>query len=715
MEGYLKKKLSLLKGYRDQWFVLTQDGYLKYYNEKPMEEKQKPKGQIILLLSDINQKSDNVSFKVKSANNNVFRLRAENKLKRNAWIKAMIETKTKLNNRMFKGFYDTGERLQINIDEENDNTGCDLSYTPELETVSEDGGAIETDIASLFKTPKKPFVAVAAIDFGTTYSGCAFSTVQDFKTNPLKIETIALDITNVLSYKTPTVLLLTPEGRFHSFGAKAEEEYVTLAERDEANRWYYFNRFKMQLYKSKELKSNMVIKEMGGKTMKAMVVFAFCIEYIKDKVLEKLSPAINGLNEDDVHWVLTVPAIWNDQARQFMIAASEKAGIGKDNLTLALEPEGAAMFCKYLALDKKEHGDSTELKTFDENARFMVVDLGGGTIDITVSEVLVTGQLREIYNATGGPWGGNYINDRIIKTLKEGIGWSVMGRFKADDFDDYLELLKNVEHKKRGVKYDSELKLKITDNLSKKIEIPDSHKTFLQKDKKSITLSASLINKIFSSSVDSMMKHVEELLQKEETQGVSTILLVGGYAASDFVQRAFQERFKKDYRITIPLTPDMIVLKGAVITGHLVEAIVGRMTKYHYGLGLSTTAVSGRSISLGDDDGKKTFFSLIKKGQKIKIGDVVTQYEVVLKAKSQWANLEVFTTEDDDPNPVIDEEHFTKVGSINVKLPQFKKESILVLTISYDETEFKVVATDRNTGRCFVGNCRFLDKDIKPI
>ncbi|XP_071124712.1 heat shock 70 kDa protein 12A-like [Mytilus edulis] len=715
MEGYLKKKLSLLKGYRDQWFVLTQDGHLKYYLEKPMEEKQKPKGQILLLLSDINQKSDNVSFKVKSANNNVFRLRGESKEKRNAWIKAIIETKTKLNNRMFKGFYDTGERLQINIDQEDDDTGCAFDYTPELETVSEDGGAIETDIASLFKTPKKPFVAVAAIDFGTTYSGCAFSTVQDFKTNPLKIETIALDNINVLSYKTPTVLLLTPEGRFHSFGAKAEEDYVTLAEKDEAHRWYYFNRFKMQLYKSKELKSNMVIKEMGGKTMKAMVVFAFCIEYIKDKVMERLSQAINGLDEDDVHWVLTVPAIWNDQARQFMIAASEKASIGKDNLTLALEPEGAAMYCKYLALDKKEHGDATELKAFDENARFMVVDLGGGTIDITVSEVLATGQLREIYNATGGPWGGNYINDQIIKTLKDVIGWSVMGRFKADDFDDYLELLKNVEQRKRGVKYDSELKLKISDNLFKKIEIPDSHKKVVQKDRKSITLSASLINKIFSSSVDSMMKHVEGLLQKEETRGVSTILLVGGYAASDFVQRAFKEKFEKEYRITIPLTPDMIVLKGAVITGHLVEAIVGRMTKYHYGLGLSTTAVSGRSISLGANDGKKSFFSLIKKGQKIKIGDVVTQYEVVLKAKSQWANLEVYTTEDDDPNPVIDEEHFTKVGNINVKLPQFKKESILVLTISYDETEFKVVATDRNTGRCFVGNCRFLDKEIKPI
>lgn len=46
-------------------------------------------------------------------------------------------------------------------------------------------------------------------------------------------------------------------------------------------------------------------------------------------------------------------------------------------MKLALEPEGAAMFCKYLAVDKVEHGDQSALKAFEEKAQFMVVDLGG--------------------------------------------------------------------------------------------------------------------------------------------------------------------------------------------------------------------------------------------------------------------------------------------------------------------------------------------------
>ncbi|CAC5381838.1 unnamed protein product [Mytilus coruscus] len=535
-------------------------------------------------------------------------------------------------------FYDTPESLQTNEDQENDDSGSKYFCKPEIEAEDAAIAASQRDNGPLFETPKKEGPLIEAL-------------IKLSSNRP-----------TLKQFEAPNIM---------------------------------FVHFDL------ELKRNMVITEMGGKKMKAMLVFAFCIEYIKDKVLDRLRQAIPGLDDDDVHWVLTVPAIWNDQARQFMIEASLKAGIGKDKLTLALEPEGAAMYCQYLEMNKTKRGEATELKAFEENARFMVVDLGGGTIDITVSEVLSTGQLREIYNATGGAWGGNYINDQIIKTLKEVIGWNVMGRLRSENFDQYLELLRDVENRKRSVKHNSEILLKINGDLHQKIEIPDSFKKDVQKGKKGIKLSASLMKKIFSSSVDSTMKHVEDLLRKEETRGVSTILLVGGYAASDFVQLAFREKLGKKYRIIFPLGSDMTVLKGAVITGHRVESIVGRMAKCHYGL----------AIGEGEE---KTFFSLIKKGQKIKVGDAVTKYDIVLKAKTRWTNLEIYTSDEDEPHTVIDEDHFTKVGSIHVKLPLFKKESLLSLTISYDETEFKVITTDKKTGRCFVGNCRFLAKDIMP-
>ena len=57
--------------------------------------------------------------------------------------------------------------------------------------------------------------------------------------------------------------------------------------------------------------------------MKAHLVYALCIEHMKDKIMERLTAAIHNLQDEDVHWVLTVPAIWNEQARQFMIKAAE--------------------------------------------------------------------------------------------------------------------------------------------------------------------------------------------------------------------------------------------------------------------------------------------------------------------------------------------------------------------------------------------------------
>lgn len=96
-------------------------------------------------------------------------------------------------------------------------------------------------------------VLVAAIDFGTTYSGYAFSFRHDYEKDPSKISTNTTWIAghkNLFSLKTPTCVLLQPDQSFHSFGYEAEEKYSDLAVDEEHEDWYFFRRFKMQLYQN---------------------------------------------------------------------------------------------------------------------------------------------------------------------------------------------------------------------------------------------------------------------------------------------------------------------------------------------------------------------------------------------------------------------------------------------------------------------------------
>lgn len=90
---------------------------------------------------------------------------------------------------------------------------------------------------------------VASIDFGSFASGCAFSTKSQFKVNPLNITILPID--GQTPTKSPTILLLHPDGEFAGFGTSAQEKFSDLASEEKDKEWYYFRRFKMQLYKNK--------------------------------------------------------------------------------------------------------------------------------------------------------------------------------------------------------------------------------------------------------------------------------------------------------------------------------------------------------------------------------------------------------------------------------------------------------------------------------
>lgn len=61
-----------------------------------------------------------------------------------------------------------------------------------------------------------------------------------------------------------------------------------------------------------------------------MVVFSYSIRYLKEHLLEKLLTSNLGdkVTVNDIDFVLTVPAIWDDTAKMFMREAAIQVRVG---------------------------------------------------------------------------------------------------------------------------------------------------------------------------------------------------------------------------------------------------------------------------------------------------------------------------------------------------------------------------------------------------
>lgn len=94
------------------------------------------------------------------------------------------------------------------------------------------------------------YLIVAAIDFGTTYLGYAFSTRHDFLTNPTNayVKEWVDPGSATMHNKTSTCILFTKEKKFSNFGFEAEAKYLELTNDKALDSWYLFRRFKMSLY-----------------------------------------------------------------------------------------------------------------------------------------------------------------------------------------------------------------------------------------------------------------------------------------------------------------------------------------------------------------------------------------------------------------------------------------------------------------------------------
>ncbi|XP_052235947.1 heat shock 70 kDa protein 12A-like isoform X11 [Dreissena polymorpha] len=412
----------------------------------------------------------------------------------------------------------------------------------------------------------KPALVVGAIDIGTTYTEWAYLTKSDFEQNPCAAFGRSVHGHSRISHQAPTCVLITPDGKtVKGYGNDAESIYNEMRAKNEHEQWYFYRRFKKLLW-IKSLHKYTMLKDETGKSLPALSVISLSIRYLKSDLLHCSRNAF----DDDIHWVITVPAAWHYSAKQFMRLAALQAGILEESLTIATEPEAAWNYCTY-SLAKR----SGELGFSKPEKRFMILDAGGSRMQMTVYEVLNRSKIRETAKEVNENCGAITVDSAFIDFLKDLFGKPSLDRLKEEFPEYYNYILDNWEIKKRSVEQRTcniripLLKIAKEDTGQElKDIIPSSrYKGLVSIKNNLLRIAASIVREFHQKTIDAILKDLSRLLQQNTYKGLETILLVGGYNESSLLREAIEEKFPI-LKIVAPEHPGIAVLTGAVILGH---------------------------------------------------------------------------------------------------------------------------------------------------
>ncbi|KAI2828403.1 hypothetical protein CBS11852_10300 [Aspergillus niger] len=269
----------------------------------------------------------------------------------------------------------------------------------------------------------------------------------------------------------------------------------------------------------------------------------------------------------EMQYVLTVPAIWSDKAKDATLKAASRAKIPQKDITLVSEPEAAALYCL----------NAIQPNSIENNDVVVVCDAGGGTVDLISYRVTTVSSL-------------------CLEEVAEGTG-DICGSVMLDaGFKNFLKVLVNDKH--LSVK-SCEVALRywqdhIKPNFASDPDFEEeTHFVPLPglKDKPKIglqdgflQLDGAQIKRIFDPVVDRVKVQIIHQVNaaRAEKKPVKAILLVGGFGSSEYLYRCIQETFS-DIIVMQPPNSWSAVMLGAVQYGLKGNQVKKRIARCHYG------------------------------------------------------------------------------------------------------------------------------------
>ena len=343
-------------------------------------------------------------------------------------------------------------------------------------------------------------------------------------------------------------------------------------------------------------------------------------------------------------------------------------------------------------------------------------------------EVLPGGKLKEIQKASGGAWGGTKVDEAYKQFLIKLFGAPVVKKFQDRYMEDYLDIFRDFEVKKRDITPSKEGKITFrlpvsltdlfTENTGERIKDVLPQTAFRDKITHSgdkLRIDASVVKDFFTEAVESILDHVERLLSDSKLNGCSAILMVGGFSDSPMLREQLENEHKK-MRIIVPEDAGLAVLKGAVIYGHNPSTIASRVCKFTYGLKTSQQfdpnkhPEKKKTVIAGEPLCDDLFHTHVKVGQSVNVGEAqLKQCYHPTSPNQTELEFEVFASSNVNPN-YVDEEGCFRLGKFTIDIPDTTGglDREIDARMIFGGTEIEIETIDKTTGKVSKGKADFL-------
>ncbi|PKY39922.1 actin-like ATPase domain-containing protein [Rhizophagus irregularis] len=569
---------------------------------------------------------------------------------------------------------------------------------------------------------------VVGLDFGTTFSGfayCHISESKDILTNeswPGKAGTL----------KTNTVLQYDS-----GFNNVVEWGSLALTNRKNKDEKRPVELFKLYLGNLPKHRRPKLPPRFDFK--KAITDYLYEIGKLIKKTVEW--PGINFT--ENVLLVLTVPAEYSEREKKVIRKCAYNAKLIKEKdsqkLQFTTEPEAAAIYCIL-----------QQQSILVKEMTFMIVDCGGGTVDLTTHRLIenkqLTGdgtvdltiqklienkQLTEVTERIGDFCGSTFIDNKFIEFLREKLGTDAMDELIENNYGQYQllvqEFCQSIKKRFAGNK-EFFYELDIDENAPSLLQYVSKEKReIMKKNDWLISIKHDDLIKMFDPIVDRIIRlmHIQ-LSNSQET--CSAIFLVGGFSKSKYLQKRIKNEFQDIVKtILVPNQPEAAIARGAAIYGLSLKnspraeemilyasVVRSRVLKYTYGikvLGKWKASVHPPHRKIFDDR-IYLFDTFVKRGTRVKV-DKPSHPKLGYKPLNPsqtglkfelFKTLKYSATYHDEPGMEL-------VGTLRIDLPDthLACERPVTFGFYFGEMEITAFAKNERNGQNFQTNFKLKD------